>query len=201
MEIKIVKAISYLFHPLLMPTYALIVLLNQKAYFSIEDEKMKMITLGLVFVTTFMFPLIFALVLRRFGTIKSLQMETKEERIIPFFITIIFYYATFYLLKGFNINQIFVLFALGATFLAIAALIVNFWWKISLHMTAMGGFLGAMIAVSILFSYNMIFWIVLSVLISGVVGYARLKLNSHQPAQVYAGFLMGVSFMLLILLI
>jgi membrane-associated phospholipid phosphatase len=27
--------------------------------------------------------------------------------------------------------------------------------------------------------------------VSGIVGYARLRLNAHSPAQVYAGFLLG----------
>jgi len=33
--------------------------------------------------------------------------------------------------------------------------------------------------------------IALSLLISGMTGFARLKLKEHTPAQVYAGFLVG----------
>ena len=32
----------------------------------------------------------------------------------------------------------------------------------------------------------------LVMLMAGIVGYARLKLNAHTPAQVYSGFLLGV---------
>jgi membrane-associated phospholipid phosphatase len=33
------------------------------------------------------------------------------------------------------------------------------------------------------------------IILSGLVGFARLKLNTHSPAQVYAGFGVGVTLL------
>jgi membrane-associated phospholipid phosphatase len=43
--------------------------------------------------------------------------------------------------------------------------------------------------------------IALSLVISGLVGFARLKLGAHTPAQVYAGFGLGMFTILSLFLI
>jgi membrane-associated phospholipid phosphatase len=42
---------------------------------------------------------------------------------------------------------------------------------------------------------------IITVIISGLVGFARLKLKAHNQAQVYTGFLTGAFIMLLFFLI
>jgi len=33
--------------------------------------------------------------------------------------------------------------------------------------------------------------IAVTILVSGLIGFARLKLQAHTPAQIYAGFILG----------
>ncbi|MCK4288907.1 MAG: hypothetical protein KAW86_06865, partial [Bacteroidales bacterium] len=89
----------------------------------------------------------------------------------------------------------------GATFLLIITLIINFFWKISIHMIGIGGMLGTLIGLSFLWMIDIPFLIILLILCSGITGFARLKLNAHNPAQVYTGFVIGTSFMLLLFLV
>jgi membrane-associated phospholipid phosphatase len=37
--------------------------------------------------------------------------------------------------------------------------------------------------------------------VAGLVGYARLRLNAHNPLQVYAGFLVGMGSLLIMILV
>ena len=202
METKIAKILSLVFFPLLIPTYTLLIIFNINVYFSmIIPQLAKLQILGMVFLITFIFPLFMMILFQRIGIIKSLYMKTKEERTLPYLMTIIFYYLASYLLKQLQISPIFYYFILGATFLIIITLIINFFWKISIHMIGIGGMLGTLMGLSFLWMIDIPFLIILLVLCSGITGYARLKLNAHNPAQIYSGFLLGTSFMLFLFLV
>ena len=202
MEIKVSKILSVVFHPLLIPTYTLLIIFNLNVFFSmIIPQLAKWQILGMVFLITFLFPLFMMILFQRIGIIKSLYMKTKEERTLPYLMTIIFYYLASYLLKQLQISPIFYYFILGATFLIIITLIINFFWKISIHMIGIGGMLGTLIGLSFLWMIDIPFLIILLILCSGITGFARLKLNAHNPAQIYSGFLLGTSFMLLLFLV
>jgi membrane-associated phospholipid phosphatase len=70
--------------------------------------------------------------------------------------------------------------------------IVNLKWKISAHMVGIGGLCGA-IATLVIHKPEPPFGLLyVCILIAGLVGYARLRLQAHTPAQVYSGFLLGV---------
>jgi membrane-associated phospholipid phosphatase len=125
-------------------------------------------------------------------------MNKREDRIIPFIMTAIFFSLAYYLLKQLHISPIYNYFIIGTTFIIIIALIINYFWKISIHMIAMGGMLGAFLALSFVLIINIPILIMLIIFISGLVGFARLKLNIHSPAQVYIGFLTGVTIMFLL---
>ncbi len=202
MEIKVSKILSVVFHPLLIPTYTLLIIFNLNVFFSmIIPQAAKWQILGMIFLITFLFPLFMMILFQRIGIIKSLYMKTKEERTLPYLMTIIFYYLASYLLKQLQISPIFYYFILGATFLIILTLIINFFWKISIHMIGIGGMLGTLMGLSFLWMIDIPFLIILLVLCSGITGFARLKLNAHNPAQVYSGFLLGTSFMLFLFLV
>jgi len=202
MEEKIAKIISVLFHPLLVPSYTFFVLFNINSYISfIIPYSAKMLMISMVFITTCLFPLLFVFMMKRRGIVKSLQMNTREERVYPFSVTAIFYFLAYHLLKQLQISDVYYIFLLGSALLVIIALLINFYWKISIHMISMGGMLAAFIGISFRLEIELITIIALSVLISGAVGFARLRLSSHEPIQIYTGFLSGVLVMLLIFLL
>lgn len=197
MEKKFAKVISIIFHPLLIPTYALLLLVNTNTHLTLAlPEKMRYVTVLFVFLTSFVLPLLVMLILLKIGKIKSLEMETRHERILPLLIVSVFFYLTYYLLKQGPYFMLFNIFMLGATLLVIISLFVNYFFKISIHMLALGGMFGTFAGFSMTFNLNLSFLLYLIIFISGLVGYARLKLNAHTPSQVYSGFALGTVFML-----
>jgi hypothetical protein len=200
METKIAKIISFVFHPIFMPSYALLFLMFfQYSFFSLSIPlKIKWLILSMVFITTVLFPLLSIFIMFRKGMINSLKMESRQERIFPFITTAIFYYLTYYLLSRIQISYIFHVFILGSTLLIITTLFINFFWKISIHMIAIGGVLGTFLGLSTLAILNIPQFILLLIFISGVIGFSRIKLNAHNPAQVYTGFLTGTLIMFLL---
>ncbi len=197
MDNKLAKIISLLFQPLLLPTYGFIVLFNLNAFFSLViPSEAKWMILLIVFVSTFILPTLFVLILYNKGVVKSMYLRTKEDRVLPFIGTIVFYYLAYYLIKRLQISPIYYYFIIGTTFTVVVAMIINFFWKISIHMMAMGGMLGAFIGLSLVLMINLPILITIIIIASGLVGYARLKLNEHTPAQVYSGFAVGAVIML-----
>jgi len=154
------------------------------------------IDLLIVLLTSFILPAIFIFLLLKMGMIKSLQMEDRQERVLPLFLTAIFFYGTYYLLKHQPYFALFNFFMLGATLLVIISLLINYLTKISIHMVALGGIFGALAGYSLTLNQDYKQLLYLAALIAGLTGFARLKLKAHNEAEVYSGFGLGVLVML-----
>jgi len=201
-KIRLAKAISYLLHPLLMPFYLLLILLNLNIFFSLLIPfSYKLILLAVVLLTTVLFPVFVLFLLYQRKIISSFLLEIREERIFPILTVALFYYVTYYMLKGVQISSIFSFYMLGATLLAISAFVVNFYHKVSLHMTGMGGITGFFLGLSFVFGLHFMILALASILLSGIVGTARLTLNAHKPSEIYSGFLLGSIIMTLLVIL
>ncbi|MCX6304668.1 MAG: hypothetical protein NT040_06855 [Bacteroidetes bacterium] len=199
-ETKLARVISYLFHPLMMPCYVLVLLLNLNSFLALPlPFSYNMALFAVVFLTTVLFPLFLTWMLYRLGIIASVFMTTKEERTYPILAISVFYYLTYFLLRGIHISAIFSYYMLGATLLAIISLILNFSRKISLHMIGIGSLTGLFLGLSLNFGIDLQTEIFSGILLAGIIGFARLKTNSHQPAEIYSGFAMGVIVMTVLL--
>ncbi len=197
MEKIAARVISVLFHPLLMPTYASLLLFSIPTHFNFSlPVSYNYIVPAFVFVTTFVFPGMLMLIYLKLGFVQSLQMQGRRERVLPLFSMAIVYYLTYYLLKQGPVPTLFNFFMLGATMLVLLSLLLNYLGKISIHMVAMGGLLGTFTGLALAFHFDLRIIIYLLALAAGLTGFARLKLGAHSEAQVYSGFGLGVLVML-----
>lgn len=202
MEDKIARFLSVLFHPLLLPSYFLLLIFSLKFYISIIIPiEAKLMILALVFVVTCVFPAVFMLIIKNKGLIKSIQMETKEERNYPYIITAIFNFSAYYMIRQIQIPEVYYLFFLGSAVLILVSMVINLFTKISIHMIGSGGITGAIAGISLRLNINLVLFIALAIIISGLVGFARLKLKAHNSIQIYAGFLSGLVIMMIFLLL
>lgn len=201
LETRIAKIISYLFHPLLMPTYGFAIIFFTNNYIStFTSPNLKLVILIVTFIFTFLLPAINALILLKMGRIKSLEMETVSERFIPYTSAVLYYFALFYLFYNAEFPNIFKILILGAAISILLTIFISFKWKISAHTIGIGGIAGAALGIVYRLNLDMRSVLMLVILVAGVVGYARLKLNAHTPAQVYAGFALGFLVELLLMI-
>ena len=187
------------FHPMIMPTLAVLIVFSIPSYvsFSIPTSARRLIT-GLVFLNTCIAPFLVILVMKKTGLIKDFYLQDRNERVYPIMVSVFFYLFTYYLFRQAHLPSLLNYFVMGATLLVLLGFVITFYWKISLHMMSMGGFTGYLIAVSLILGYELHMLIIGSVLVSGLVGSARIKLNAHNPSQVYVGFVTGILLMLLL---
>jgi len=195
------KTISYLFHPLLLPTIGLFLIFHlDETGLRAPSPEMQLFLFAITFLTTFLLPLLCTLLLLKTKQISSLEMPTKEERKIPYLASAIFYFSESYFLMQWEVPMLIKAFMFGAALLVFSVFIINFFWKISVHMAGIGGLCGMMIAVSFRLQINLHFVLIALFLIAGFAAFSRLKLSAHNPAQVYVGFLMGISVQLILFL-
>jgi membrane-associated phospholipid phosphatase len=151
--------------------------------------------------TTFMLPALIAAYLLHHGYISAMSMPNEKERRLPFLLTAIIYYLVYYGSKSLPLivtvtelilPSIIYLIILGATFSVLVALIINFRWKISVHMIGIGGLIGTLLGISLKYSADMMNVICIFIIAAGLIGFSRLKLKAHSLSQVYAGFFIGI---------
>lgn len=187
------KILSYALHPLLMPFYAVMLVLNLNTYlsFSISLYVQKLV-MTVVFITTVALPVVTAVFLMQQGIVQSLEMENPRERRLPFIATGIYFLLGYYLLLMMPLPRVLPNMVLGAALSIFMAWAINFKWKISIHMVGIGGVVGLLIGLSIKLGAGLWYPVMSMVIISGLLGWARLRLGVHTESQVYAGFFLGM---------
>jgi membrane-associated phospholipid phosphatase len=192
MKIKqvIAQGISFVFHPLLLPTLAFLLLMNSGFYFALLSFEAKKMILLVVFLSTFLLPVI-SITLMGLNTHFKPDLDKSSDRVVPMLSTAIFYYVGYYVLGRLNVYPIYKVFLISSILIIVALMMVSVRWKISAHMAGIGGLIGAFIALSFRLGLNSSFALAVLIGIAGLIGSSRLVLGKHTPAQVYAGFLTG----------
>jgi len=186
--------ISVLFHPLLMATYGCLLL-----FFGIKDTVYDYMTPFdtkwrvsiIVFVFSFIFPILNIFTLYRLKRLPSITLSNQKDRTFPYIMTSVFYFGLFYLMMDVNIWPSIKVFIVGAGLAILLTAVVNLKTKISAHMVGLGGLLGVLISVSYLIKFDMVIVYIIVIIIAGIVGVARLFLEEHRPIQIYTGFALG----------
>jgi hypothetical protein len=196
MEQRIATIISRAFHPLIITTYFLIITLNLQFHFATAmPEKARWMILGLTVITTFVVPVL----LINIGKMLLRRLAPLHPRLVDvpaLVVAIAMYYFTYRLFDQIQLSPIFNLFVLGMASLSVLLLILLMVSNVSLYATGAGALTGAFIGLQIGVGINMLFFIFLTLIIGGLVGFSRLKLETHRPTEVYFGYLLGVGVML-----
>ncbi len=187
---NIEKFISVILHPVFMPSITILLVTKQYLNIIVLESQIPIIIIGTI-VFTLALPLLSVCLLLLFNKIESLEIRKKEERFLPLLLSVIWMTIGFlYLKEILNYTPIIKSIYLGAIYILILSLFITRFWKISLHMLAIGGATGVLLTLELLFSQNTTS-LLLFILFSGFLGVSRYCLKAHSLKQVYAGFLLG----------
>jgi membrane-associated phospholipid phosphatase len=189
---KLASVISTLFSPLLVPTYGVgIALLTTILYY--VDLGAKLHVLLTTLATTAVLPTIAIYILTRMGRVSDADIPQRRERTIPYVIALICYLGCAIYMATVNAPLWLTMFVAGGALALTAVTIINLWWKVSAHATAMGGLIGLMMYI-IARGLNVwsVDWLAMAViLLAGLVGTSRLILDRHNLWQIAAGYAIG----------
>ncbi len=189
----IARFISYVFHPLFIPTYVCAFLIFKYPYsFPTFDEKEKMIKLISIFIITAGFPAITVFLLWRLQFADSIFLRTQKERIIPYVASTIYFFWAWYVSRNQPSNPpTLVFFLLGLFLSTSAASMANNYFKISMHALGVGGGVMFMILLGISGTASIGLPISVATIIAGIVCTARFLISDHYPGDVYSGLFLG----------
>ncbi|MDH7913376.1 hypothetical protein [Winogradskyella sp. SYSU M77433] len=194
----ILKSISFVFHPLIMPLLGVIFYFSKTPRF-IPEPVMKAKIFSIV-ILTIILPILLFFLLKTINKVDSIYLKTTKERLIPLLInSIIIALILIRVLQPDEIIELYYFF-LGILCSNIACLILAFLKiKASIHMIAASGFSMFAMALGIHYQININGTIALIMIVLGAIATSRLHLKAHSNNELIVGLLVGFFPQLLLL--
>lgn len=185
--------ISAVLHPLCMPLLTLSLLWAVDGYLAYRMGLFAYLFVLLLINT--LAPAFSLWILKRRGVISDWDIRRRGERPIPFLLVLAYYLMAYALVV--NSTSVEVPLFYRQVLLSLVVAIGSAWiltWKakISMHMLAQGGILAVYLHVAMMDHSWDLNWVSVLLLSAGLVGWSRLRLGAHTPAEVYSGFALGL---------
>ena len=187
------QTVSGVLHPLCMPLLTLGLLMLTDGYLMHRLGLFAYLFVLLLINTVA--PAISLWLLKRRGVNSDLDIRNRSERPWPFLLVLAYYLMAYVLVVQSTAVAVPVFYqqVLLSLVVAIASAWVVTWKaKISMHMLAQGGILAVYLHVAMMDHSWDLNWVSVLLLSAGLVGWSRLRLGAHTPAEVYSGFALGL---------
>lgn len=186
----VLKAISFLFHPLIMPILGVLVYFSKSPRFYPKPTVyIKLFSLSIL---TVILPILIYFLLKTLGKTSSMYLKTAKERVMPLAINSIILFLI--IKRVLPYNQILELhyFFVGILFTNLSCfLLALLKYKASIHMAAVCGLFMFFIAIALHFSVNMNGILIAFATICGAVATSRLHLKAHKLHELIVGSFVG----------
>jgi hypothetical protein len=197
---KLAKTVSVIFHPLFTPVYGLAIIFAAPTLFGYLPFTVKKLLFFIILINNVLLPMSLMPFFIRRNLLSSWTIDNRQERIIPLVLTTILYLATSFIIFRFPIPGFLKSYIFAASFLSLIVTVINFWWKISLHSVGSGALIAIILVLSVKMHTSLIWHLNSAIVTGGLVLSSRLRLNFHNPVQVWLGFLTGFMGLILFML-
>ena len=185
------KVISTILHPIVVPTIGVML------YFIVSplnfNRIQKFAVLILIFVFTYIVPLLALLLLKKLNIIQSFRLKKIKERRIPLLLMVLIFYG---IANGLSYLEAFqdvsLLFYATSLALSVTYILLFIKLKTSIHLISLGISCGFFMLLTIIDNQSYLLVIIINLLLAGFLASARLKLKMHTNKEVYLGFLIGI---------
>ena len=191
------KIISVIFHPIFLVTYLLTLFafyfpagldpLSSEMYFDF------ILTLSGI---TFLMPVIIISLFKMFGTVQSVTMVKRKERIMPFFFMAVIYTGIIFMLSSqqrISLDDNLLKFLIITDALVLVSFITTLIFKVSVHSLAVWGVIGILLPLNKISEDGSLFYpLMISFIVAGLVMASRLRLQVHSSREVWSGAILGI---------
>ena len=185
------QIISLVFQPLLIPTYAMLLLINMDLFSLLPMFWQWTAVLGTIIFTGVLPALPIWLMMKR-GEVNDLFISKREERTMPYLFSFLAYvFWALFIWRTLQFPKFMVAMGVGSALSIFIIVFINLKWKISAHVAGMGGLTGAIFGVCYRSAINPVWLFGIVLAISALVALSRIELKAHTPAQALAGFVVG----------
>ncbi len=191
MILLMARYISVIFTPFYLPLMGLVALFAF-SYLGLMPWMYQVTVLLIVYAFTILIPSTLVHIYRRYQGWSVLRLFTREGRMLPYIIFIASYLACFHIMNSLHMPHFMSSIVMAAIVVQIICALINHRWKISTHTAAIGGTTGAVIAFSLIFGFNPLWWFCVLLILAGVVGTGRMLLRLHSLGEIVGGYLVGL---------
>lgn len=182
---------SSIFRPSYYPTVGTLILLSF-TYLAIFPWFFKIWVLALIHFFTVILPSMGIYAYRRYHHWSLQELRLHRRRYVPYIINIVCYMCLMHIMTVIHMPHFLVAIIGISLIIQMGCLLFNLRWKVSMHSAGSGGIIGALVAYSVLFAFNPIWWLSAAFILSGCVMTSRMLLRQHTLGQVMAGTLIGI---------
>ncbi len=188
--LMLARAVSLIASPFYLPLVALLALFVF-SYLSLMPKVYQLSVLAVVYVFTIFLPTRIIRFYHRYHGWTLFELGAREKRMIPYIVSILCYFFCYYVMTFNHVPHIMGSIVVTALATQVTCAVINMWWKISVHMAAIGAMSGILVVFAPRFSFNPVWWLCVLFLLAGMVGSARMILRQHNLHQIYGGFIVG----------
>ncbi|MDE7402547.1 MAG: phosphatase PAP2 family protein [Muribaculaceae bacterium] len=193
--------LSWALVPMFMPIYGLILAFGL-SLLAFTGTGIKLAFIGVAIAFNVVVPAILVLLLKKLGFVNDVGLNGRRERFIPYIICILALVGTALFMHFKGAPQWLTMFFFGGAACGVVEVIINNWWKISVHSAGIAGIVALLVHLQTADYVNpaTMTWLMISVGCAGLLGASRIWLGRHTLGQVLAGYTVGfcgIYFMML----
>lgn len=184
--------LSWLLVPLMMPVYGTLLAFGL-SLLAFTGMGVRIAFVGVVFAFNVLIPSLAVIILKRMGFVRDIGLNDRDERLVPYLICITGLVGTALFMSYKGAPEWLVMFYYGGAAAGLVEVVINRWWKISVHSAGIAGLM-AMLLHLLLYDYSLpstFAWLLVAVALAGMLGAARIWLGRHTLCQVLAGYAVG----------
>lgn len=185
------RIISMIFTPFMVPFVAFC-LLFFFTYLSIMPLQYKLTILALVYCFTILMPMLGIYLFQKINGWTLRELGHREKRFIPYGMTILSYMACLLTMYHIHLPRYMSGIIVATLICMVICTLINTRVKISTHMASGGLMIGGLLSYSFIFQFNPVEWLCVFILLSGMLGSARIIVKQHTLKEVGGGFLVGL---------
>lgn len=183
--------LSAIFNPFLVPSYAF-VLLFAFTYLNIMPIQYVIFVLSIVVSFTIVSPWLFICLYKWMNRWTMREISERKKRFIPYLLTLMSYGTCLILMYRMHFPSYFSGIIAASLMCMAICFLLNLRWRISIHLAGCGMFIGGLLAYSLLFLFNPVWWLCGFILLAGIQGTARISYHQHTLLEVIVGFVVGM---------
>lgn len=194
----LLKSVSFIFHPLIMPILGVVFYFSKTPRFVPGNISYAKVFSTLIL--TFVLPILLFILLKTIHKVDTIYLKTTQERLIPLFlncvITVLIIWRVF---PPSEIPELYFFFV-GILCSSLACfLLAIFKIKASIHMIAASGFFMFAVAIGMHFQININGTIALMMVVIGAIATSRLHMKAHTSSELLVGVFTGLFPQLILL--
>lgn len=185
------RIISGIFTPFMVPFLAFF-LLFFFTYLRIMPLQYKLVVLGIMYCFTILMPMLAIYLFQKINGWGIHELGHREKRFVPYALTIVSYVACLLTMYKIHLPRYMSGIIVATLICMVICIVINFKWKISTHVASSGMMVGGLLSYSLIFNFNPVSWLCFFILLSGMLGTARIIVKQHTLLEVLAGFIVGL---------